>query len=160
MDLQSQSHQIELRSLETQHLTIIQDHEARHTDILQEMEEKWKQTVALQVEEKTQEISKLTEELERQTEKFQEIKRNLEHQLHSVQNELRQQEMVISSKHKGTFYHKVWKNEKFTHTEKYFVKSIFGTFRYRRFNRQINSKQTNQSDGRSGQSESCLRNEN
>ena len=102
MDLQSQSHQIEVRSLETQHLTILQDHEARHSDILHEMEEKWKQTIARQLEEKTQELAKLTEDLDRQNEKYQESKRNLEHQLHSVQNELRQQEMAVSVKHKGT----------------------------------------------------------
>ena len=101
MDLQAQSHQIEFRSLETQHLTVLQDHEARHSDILHEMEEKWKQTIARQLEDKTQELNQLTDDLERQSEKYQEMKRNLEHQLHSVQNELRQQEMAVTAKHKG-----------------------------------------------------------
>ena len=101
MDLQAQSHQIEFRSLETQHLTVLQDHEARHSDILQEMEEKWKQTIARQLEDKTQELNQLTDDLERQSEKYQEMKQNLEHQLHSVQNELRQQEMAVTAKHKG-----------------------------------------------------------
>ena len=106
MDLQAQSHQIEFRSLETKHLTVLQDHEARHSDILQEMEEKWKQTIARQLEDKTQELNQLTDDLERQSEKYQEMKQNLEHQLHSVQNELRQQEMAVTAKHKGMYYNK------------------------------------------------------
>ena len=104
MDLQAQSHQIEFRGLDARHLTVLQDHEARHFDILQEMEEKWKQTIARQLEDKTQELNQLTDDLERQSEKYQEMKQNLEHQLHSVQNELRQQEMAVTAKHKGKLF--------------------------------------------------------
>merc|ERR1719479_272511 len=75
------------------------------------MEEKWKQTIARQLEEKTQELAKLTEDLDRQNEKYQESKRNLEHQLHSVQNELRQQEMAVSVKHKGDLIAKSTQNK-------------------------------------------------
>ena len=70
MDLQAQSHQIEFRGLDARHQTVLQDHEARHFDILQEMEEKWKQTILRQLEEKTQEWNQLMDDLERQSEKY------------------------------------------------------------------------------------------
>ena len=77
---------------------------ARHSDILQEMEEKWKPTIARQLEDKTQEWNQLTDDLECQSEKYQEMKCTLEHQLHSVQNELCQQEMAVTAKHKGELH--------------------------------------------------------
>ena len=55
----------------------------------------------MQLEEKGGDIQKLSADLERQSEKWAEAKRNLEEQLHSVQNELRNQEMAVSAKQKG-----------------------------------------------------------
>ena len=46
--------------------------------------------------------SRQTAEFERQSEKWAEVKRNLEEQFHAVQNELRNQEMAVSAKQKGT----------------------------------------------------------
>ena len=97
LDLQK----VEVKSLESEHESLVQDHEARHREIIHEVEEKWKQKLALQLEEQTTEIANLHGELERQNEKWSESRRNLEEQLHSVQNELRNQEMAVSAKQKG-----------------------------------------------------------
>ena len=101
LDLQAESLKIEAKSLEVEHESLMQDHEARHREILHEAEEKWKQKLALQLEEKCEEIQNLNGEMERQSEKWAESRRNLEEQLHSVQNELRNQEMAVSAKQKG-----------------------------------------------------------
>ena len=90
-----------MKALESEHESYLKDHEARHADILHEVEEKWKQKLAMQLEEKAGDIQKLSADLERQSEKWAEAKRNLEEQLHSVQNELRNQEMAVSAKQKG-----------------------------------------------------------
>ena len=101
LDLQADSLKIEVKSLESEHESLVQDHEARHREKIHEVEEKWKQKLALQLEEQTTEIANLHGELERQNEKWSESRRNLEEQLHSVQNELRNQEMAVSAKQKG-----------------------------------------------------------
>ena len=46
-------------------------------------------------------FSRQSAEFERQSEKWAETKRNLEDQFHTVQNELRNQEMAVSAKQKG-----------------------------------------------------------
>ena len=101
LELQADSLKIEVKSLESEHENLVQDHEARHREIIHEVEEKWKQKLALQLEEQSTEIQNLHGELERQNEKWSESRRNLEEQLHSVQNELRNQEMAVSAKQKG-----------------------------------------------------------
>ena len=101
LDLLLESHKISLKSFENEHESYLKDHEARHSDILHEVEEKWKQKLAMQLEEKREEIDRLSGDFQRQSEKWIESKRNLEEQLHSVQNELRNQEMAVSAKQKG-----------------------------------------------------------
>ena len=100
----AESHRLGLKGVESEHENYLKDHDARHSDILHEVEEKWKQKLAMQLEEKSEDIENQTADFQRQTEKWAEVKRNLEDQLHSVQNELRNQEMAVSAKQKGTIY--------------------------------------------------------
>lgn len=101
LDLLAESHKIDFKSFENEQENYLKDHEARHSDILHEVEEKWKQKLAMQLEEKNEELQKIAADFERQSEKWAEAKRNLEDQLHSVQTELRNQEMAVSAKQKG-----------------------------------------------------------
>ena len=102
LDLLAESHRLGLKAVESEHEHYLKDHDARHSDILHEVEEKWKQKLAMQLEEKGEDIENQTADFQRQSEKWAEVKRNLEDQLHSVQNELRNQEMAVSAKQKGT----------------------------------------------------------
>ena len=58
MDLLAESHRLGLKALEGEHENYLKDHDARHSDILHEVEEKWKQKLAMQLEEKSQDIER------------------------------------------------------------------------------------------------------
>jgi hypothetical protein len=98
LELQIDTHRIEENN---DHQSLMADRDARHGEILQEIEDKWRQKLALQLEEKSEEMRKINLDLERQEETWADTRRALEEQLHSVQNELRDQEMAVSAKQKG-----------------------------------------------------------
>ena len=63
LELQADSLKIEVKSLESEHENLVQDHEARHREIIHEVEEKWKQKLALQLEEQSTEIQRTSSNL-------------------------------------------------------------------------------------------------